>query len=415
MKTVVRQLNCSDNRLENDVKEASSKLNKLKNESTKIVTDLQELINRTSEELSIKFREYLKSPIVRMAITQFIESELPDPYTYDKTDRRHKKDWMSLKTEIDGIIVDRIAHELDKWEEENGTIGALEYEVEYKIRNDLLGLTDDVKAVERNLNSSSTSTDSRRSSIVSITSSTSTSQRRGSVSMKYFEKRDSLKLNVVARNKIFQPFQKIFVTIKAGTDKWNVYAKDRVSYAKTRSEKLLRSFINPVKREEDQMKVVMTCFMEEAKDILDQNVLRIPNLITANQNLLYHVAKCKRESLTSRRGYEELMKELEVLKLILADYGAGYIFVDDFKPNELQILDPSDAAGGSSIPFKISEFLTSMSNSQTSQVTQFPRGIWTAQQKGLLKNKNHDEQVSIKIYLPCCRLEKCYHEIAKLR
>jgi hypothetical protein len=62
-----------------------------------------------------------------------------------------------------------------------------------------------------------------------------------------------------------------------------------------------------------------------------------------NENLIKHAALYQRDALASRRHYEELMKDFEMLKRLMADYGAGYIFVDDFKPNELQVLDPTDA------------------------------------------------------------------------
>jgi hypothetical protein len=64
--------------------------------------------------------------------------------------------------------------------------------------------------------------------------------------------------------------------------------------------------------------------------------------IRANENLIKHAALYQRDALASRRHYEELMKDFEMLKRLMADYGAGYIFVDDFKPNELQVLDPTD-------------------------------------------------------------------------
>ena len=223
-------------------------------------------------------------------------------------------------------------------------------------------------------------------------------------------------LSVVARNKIFKPLQSILKKIKPGASKWNFYEKDQASYATQRSVKLLKRFTDPCDEDEDQMKTVMDSFLETAKDTLDKLILEIPNKIRANQNLLGHVAKCKRESLATNRAYEEMMKELEVLKRTLAGYGAGYIFVEDFKPDELQILDPNDATGRSSLLFKMSDFLSSISSSQTNHVTNgTSRALWTAHQKGLLKKENTDENVLIKIYLPCCKIEKCYHEIAKLR
>ncbi|CAG2254665.1 MAP3K1 [Mytilus edulis] len=139
--------------------------------------------------------------------------------------------------------------------------------------------------------------------------------------------------------------------------------------------------------------------MEGAKETLDKSILEIPNLIKSNQDIFSHVLTCKRDVAKNLRVYEEMMKELQVLKGLLADYGAGYIFIEDFKPNELQIIDPNDATGRSTTPFKISEFLMNMSSSQTSTIQQCPRGLWTAHQRGLQKRENREEKVTIKILL----------------
>ncbi|XP_063436025.1 uncharacterized protein LOC134717044 [Mytilus trossulus] len=417
MKTMVKQLNCSDDKMINKMREANENLEKLKNESVDVITSLRDMINKQSYHICGLFREYLKLPVVRMAITQWIEQELPSEFILDQDGQPTavKKEWMDLKTEIDGLIIERIAIELDKWEEENGTIDSLESLVIFEIQQKVLGLTNEVTKVETELHSSTGS----RDSIESIPKPASRrDSRRETVCSTYFGKMqledNQYYLSVLARNKVFQPMKKV-MRIFPGANKWKVYANSKCAYAKGRSEKLLKTFTEPCRKEEDPLKIVIDCFMEGAKQTLDKSILEIPNLIKSNQDIFSHVLTCKRDVAKNLRVYEEMMKELEVLKRLLADYGAGYIFIEDFKPNELQIIDPNDATGRSTTPFKISEFLMNMSSSQTSTIQQCPRGLWTAHQRGLLKRENSEEKVTIKIYLPSCNIDKCYSEIAKLR
>jgi uncharacterized protein with von Willebrand factor type A (vWA) domain len=115
----------------------------------------------------------------------------------------------------------------------------------------------------------------------------------------------------------------------------------RVGYAKKRSEKLLKRFTDPCQNDNDFLKLAIDCFMEGAIDTLDQLIQEIPGTIRANENLIKHAALYQRDALASRRHYEELMKDFEMLKRLMADYGAGYIFIDDFKPGPLYELTKS--------------------------------------------------------------------------
>ncbi|XP_076095809.1 uncharacterized protein LOC143066878 isoform X2 [Mytilus galloprovincialis] len=400
--TMVKQLNCSDDKMMNKMKEANENFEKLKNESVGVITSLRDMINNKSYHICGLFREYLQEPVVRMAITQWIEQELPSEYILDQDGEPTavKKEWIEFKTEIDSLIIERIAIELDKWEEENGTIDLLETLVINEIQQKVLGLTNEVTKVETDLHSSKPA--SRRD------------RRRETVCDKMQLEDNQYYLSVLARSKVFQPMKKA-MRIFPGANKWKVYASNKCAYAKGRSEKLLKTFTEPCRNKDDSLKIVIDCFMEGAKETLDKSILEIPNLIKSNQDIFSHVLTCKRDVAKNLRVYEEMMKELQVLKGLLADYGAGYIFIEDFKPNELQIIDPNDATGRSTTPFKISEFLMNMSSSQTSTIQQCPRGLWTAHQRGLQKRENREEKVTIKMYLPSCNIDKCYSEIAKLR
>lgn len=425
LKTIVKQLNCSDRRMEADMKEAYGKLERLKNESVSVVTSLKEKIDNTARSICEEFRQYLKTPEIRMAITQWIEPELPDLYNEDDNGKSVRKDWSTLKTEIDERIINRIEDQMEKWDDDNGTISSIESDVVHEIQEKLLGLTSEVTDIEKKLDSSCSSQESTDSyeSIRrrSVDRRLVGRDKRQSVVTVYFEKikisDDTYHLSTIAKTKIFHPIASaVRMMFPRGYSMGNQTHEKLHAYATKRSAKLLKRFTHPDPNKEDPLKVVIEFFMDEARETLARLTKKIPSTIRANENVLKHVNVCKRDSCLNRRLFEEMMKDLEVLKRILADYGAGYIFVDDFKPNELQVLDPNDATGRSSTPFKISNFLSNISSSQINQkVHHCPRALWTVHQKGLLKKEDNEEAVSIKVYLPSCKIEKCYSEIAKLR
>ncbi|CAG2254664.1 unnamed protein product [Mytilus edulis] len=158
-----------------------------------------------------------------MAITQWIEQELPSEYILDQDGEPTavKKEWIEFKTEIDSLIIERIAVELDKWEEENGTIDLLETLVINEIQQKVLGLTNEVTKVETDLHSSKPA--SRRD------------RRRETVCDKMQLEDNQYYLSVLARSKVFQPMKKA-MRIFPGANKWKVYASNKCAYAKGRSE-----------------------------------------------------------------------------------------------------------------------------------------------------------------------------------
>ena len=333
IKTIVRQLNSSDNRMEADTNKALIKLEKLKTESTEIITSLRTTIDKTSQNIYDEFRGHLTSPVTAMTITQWIAHELPHHTTEDEDGHEVKKDWGQLKTEIDERIIDKITDELVTWEEENGIISNLEALVVTEIRENLLGMTKEMQQIEQQMdNSSSTgSTDVTDSTSLCRRSHTNTTLYQ-SVNMQYFQR---MKL---AKMKLLKPFSSTMKKMIPRTNRLKCYASDKVGYAKKRSEKLLKRFTDPCQNDNDVLKLAIDCFTERANDTLDQLIQEIPGTIRANENLIKHAALYQRDALASRRHYEELMKDFEMLKRLMADYGAGYIFVDDLSQTNCKCL-----------------------------------------------------------------------------
>lgn len=399
---MVRKLTNDKGKLNRTLKEANDNLDTIHNQSTIVITALRQLISNKTDEICAEFREYLSKPAVNLAIKQWILQEVPS----EKDKDGEPRDWEDIKQELDGLIYDRISDELNKWEEGEGRIRELEDFVMYEINIKLGCLAKEIETVETNM------TKPRRHSIVPAPPQHRDSFCVGQSSKGILDK--WVRISVVATNKIAKPFHK-FRKLLPGRNRIRQYCDNKVAYATGRSQKLLRQFLEQSTEGEDQLRDAIKTFMEGPKEILDSLILKIPKSIDANKKILGHIASFQLDAISTRRVYEEIMNDLEELKRLLGYYGAGYIFIDDFKQNELHIIDPTDNTGRTSAPFKITDFLNNLSTSQTSVAQSCPRGMWTAHQKGRLERVGNDVDVSIKVYLPSCKMNKHIKEIAKLR
>lgn len=78
--------------------------------------------------------------------------------------------------------------------------------------------------------------------------------------------------------------------------------------------------------------------MEESKQFLLDIQRKLSAMVETNKNLMDHICMCRKEGLSSREIYEYMMEGLEQLKRTLSNYGAGYIFVNDFGVDDIQIV-----------------------------------------------------------------------------
>lgn len=408
LKTIVHRIDNSEKDLETKMRSVWDKLNTLKMKSELTINDLRKQIQEETDEICREFGTYLQMPKTRMAITSWIENELPDIESF--------KYFEDLKANMEDLAVGRISRELENWEDEQGKIKEVKENVERSIQFELNILEDELQVIEDDL----------QSDAGSITSEDSISPKQkhgrrysipiGAVQMQM----SKIALPVKLVNRMFKPFGKAGKRVtsifydKHNEGKLKEYRRDPITWAKRRSEKTLDKFLND--KQEDHLRAVISEFMREPKDFLRDIERKIPAMVETNQKNMDHISMCRKEGSSSREVYERMMENLEHLKRTVTDYGEGYIFVNDFGVDDIQIITRTLGEGRSSVPFDVSQMLESIASSTaTWNQKVIPRSLWSAQQNGILMANNKEEPVTIRIYLKNARIENTDSEVAKLR
>lgn len=415
LKTIVYRIDNSEKDLETKMKSVWEKLQTLKLRSEVVINDLRREIEEESETICEEFRKYLQEPKTRIAITMWIDSELPEV---------NSAKWEDIKEFLESRTLERISKELENWEGDNGKISAVKKIVETSIQIQLNVLQNELNDIEGDMQSDTTS-------VASDDSFETKTARRFSLPINNVQVligRQALPVKLM--NRVLSPFGKhgkraINVIGDAiGRAKINTYAQNPIAYAKRRSEKTLDRFLET--KNEDLLLNVISEFMNEPREFLAEVERRIPAMVKTNQDNMDHIGKCRQEGDTHREMYEQLMEGMEKLKRVVTDYGEGFIFVNDFGVDDIQIVSDNDDTGipeGDNIDrrrskvFDVSTMLESMELSVKHRTTKaIHRGLWSAQQNGIMKRKDRaEETVTIRIYLQTARIENTDSEVAKLR
>lgn len=407
MKTIVHRIDNSEKDLETKMRNVWGKLNTLKMKSEVVINDMRKQIEEETVHICEEFRLYLDSPKTKMSITSWIESELPNDESFNS--------WSDLKENLNDLTLARISKELENWEEDKGQIKAVRDTVERSIQFQLHILEGELQDIEDDLQSETDSINSDEFS------EEKRDNRRFSIPTDAVHMQTTrLTLPVKLANRILKPFGKVgsrastFIADVVNEGKLKEYRKDPIAYAKKKSEKALQKFVCDKKN--DNLKFIINTFMEESKQFLLDIQRKLPAMVQTNQNLMDHICMCRKEGLSSREMYEYMMEGLEQLKRTLSDYGAGYIFVNDFGADDIQIVTDTVYDGRASVPFDVSQMLANVASStKRLNQKQIPRGLWAARQNGILLNKYQEEPVTIRIYLPSARIQNTDTEVAKLR
>lgn len=406
LKTIVHRIDNSEKELETKMKSVWQNLNTLKMKSELVISKLNKQIEEETDEICSNFRMYLSSPKTRMAVTSWIEAELPDLESITM--------WGVLKEKLHDLTIARISKELENWEEDQRKIKNVKESVAIEIQHELNILQEELQDIEEDLQSD---TDSIVSDDSLYNSNTTRGHSKPHVQVQMSVSKTTLPVKLA--NRILTPFGKVgkrfsrSITEIVNDGKLKEYKKDPIDYAKRRSEKILQSFLDD---RNNDLRDTIDAFMKEPKEYLKDIQKKIPAMVETNQQNMDHINMCRKEGLSSREMYEQMMEGLEHLRHTLSDYGQGYIFVNDFGVDDIQIETDDVGSGRSSVPFDISQMLTSVGASTAKwNQKQLPRGLWTAQQNGKLLSNDKAEHVTIKIYLPNARIENTDAEVAKLR
>lgn len=415
LKTLVRRLDGSERDLEDKMKEVFLKLESLRKRSDCVLEDMNTRIRAESEDIYKHFREYLRSSGSRVAITSWIEDELP-----------HKDDsntnWLEVKNKIDILISTRIAAQLEKWEESTQMAKSLENKIMLEIKAQLHLLQDDLTEIEEDIqeddNTSISSEEEfaifqrdsrgRRPTLPAfrspLASSLGTSDAVIPIKMLTRAKNPMIKfLRDVRQTGIFDEI--ILAT------RLKEYKDNPCKVAKQRAEKILKRLL-----EEHGTKSLLHFvegLLERPKQYLITLKQNIPALIQSNEDLMNHIAMCRVDASDSRSLYIRMMEDMEQLRHRLIEYGQGNIYVDDFMGEDIFI---SEEIGlGASSTFKVSDMVLDSSSRHETLKKGLPRGLWTAVQNGYVRKDGSQQSVSMRIYLPSARIEFTYPEVARLR
>ncbi|VDI31864.1 Hypothetical predicted protein [Mytilus galloprovincialis] len=408
LKTIVHRIDNSEKDLETKMRSVWDKLNTLKMKSELTINELRKQIQEETDEICEEFGAYLRLPKTRMAITSWIENELPDIEFF--------KNFEELKANMEDLTVARISRELENWEDEQGKIKNVRENVERSIQLRLNILEDELQVIEDDMQSEAGSITSEDSISPKVKQGRRYSIPIGAVQMQM----SKIALPVKLVNRMFKPFGKAGKRVTSiffenyNEGKLKEYRRDPITWAKRRSEKTLDNFLND--KQEDHLRTVISEFMKEPKDFLKDIERKIPAMVETNQKNMDHISMCRKEGSSSREVYERMMENLEHLKRTVTDYGEGYIFVNDFGVDDIQIISRTLGEGRSSVPFEVSQMLESIASSTaTWNQKVIPRSLWSAQQNGILMANNKEESVTIRIYLTNARIENTDSEVAKLR
>lgn len=411
LKTIVHRIDGSEKDLETKMRSVWEKLNTLKLRSEIVINGLRKEIEEETDTICEEFREYLKEPRTRMAITMWIDSELPEV---------ESGKWEYVKESLESRTLMRISNELDNWEKDKGKITAVKNNVEKSIVIQLNILQEELNNIEDDMQSDTASVASNESF------ESKAGQRRFSVpfcSIPTSVGKQTLPVKLM--NRVFAPFGKhgkravAAIGDAIGRKKLNAYKQDPITYAKRRSDKVLDRFVKCDK--EDILWNVISEFMNEPREFLSDIENRIPAMVKTNQDNMDHIGKCRQQGDTHREMYEQMMEGMEKLKRVVTDYGDGFIFVNDFGADDIQIVSDDETEipeeNRRSRVFDVSTMLESMESSVKQRTTKaIQRGLWSAQQIGILKaNDGHDRPVTIRIYLQTARIVNTDSEVAKLR
>ncbi|KAJ8301061.1 hypothetical protein KUTeg_020048 [Tegillarca granosa] len=414
LKTLVRRLDSSERDLEDKMKQVFEKLEGLRKRSDCVLEDMNTRIRAEAEDIYKQFRQYLRSPASRIAITNWIEDELPS-----KDDNTIS--WIEVKNKIGTLVSLRITEQLEKWEQSTRMAQSLENKIMLDIRAQLHLLQDDLTEIEEDIQ------EDDNASISSEEEFTTAHRDRGGrrqtlpafrspvSSLSANEAAIPLKILTRAKNpmiKFLRDFRRtaIFDDIILAR-KLKQYRENPCIVAKQRTEKILNSLL------EDQGSECLFLFVEgllyRPKQYLKSLKENIPALVQSNEDLMNHIAMCRVDASDSRSLYIRMMEDMEKLRRRLIEYGQGNIFVDDFMGEDIFI--SKDIELDRTSTFKVSDMVLDSSSRHESMKKGLPRGLWTAFQNGYVTKDGIEKSVSMRIYLPSARIESTYPEIARLR
>lgn len=404
VKSTVKRLGGTQREIQERSESQRTKLRNLQEKSDTVVRESRADIEIKSQQIFKDIHRYLSTPQAKFLLcSAWNDNEIPE-ISDDIKDRQH---WNWIKQRIDEAFYNRLCTAIEEWDDEKNKVSEIEAEIVEIIKLKLGILQEDVNIVENELslsNNSNTSGNSGREI------------RRGSIRIAGKLLMDiPLQLSPNVQQRVSSnPIRKMKEEKEA-----KKFTKNPQEWSKHRAEKLIMKLIkNEIDRGtgKGMLTILVDQLMKRPKDIIDTIELQIPSLIEANLQLLSKLEDMIVTGYRDNARYEQMMVQVEGLKKSLMEYGEGYIFVNDFKTNEIKILQNNVRTSRTlATTFRFSELITGRYSGQQESTKAVPKGIWTITQSGILDRDNAEQNISIKMYMPSAGVNHTFQEVAKLR
>ena len=295
---------------------------------------------------------------------------------------------------------------LTEWDNDACRISEIEDKIVQDIQMKLGLLEHEIWMTENDLSSSTASNKSN--------SSTISNSARSSLSPRYNIETDRVKLPIELMVRMLPSKESKLM----GRSKLKDFSKNPEKMAKYRAKKILDKLVSDKSKSgKNALRELVTHLFQWPRDILDKLSEKIPSIIAANENLLEDIEGL---SVTERKylaNYEKMVEDIDALRKHLMDYGEGYIFVHDFKSDEVKLLHESSTGSMSNTFRKFQDIVDSASSCNSDPGSSAcPRGLWTVLNHGTIVRDNEaDAPVTIRVYLMSSAVENTFQEVAKLR
>ncbi|XP_045166450.2 uncharacterized protein LOC123529920 isoform X2 [Mercenaria mercenaria] len=401
LKTTVTSLGMTQRENQDKSLRQEYKLQNLKERSNTVISELTADIAERSEHIIEEVQRYLSTPQAKFLLCSvWREEEIPK--LEDKiTDQHH---WHWVKQRIDEAFYDRLCNAIEEWDDENCNVSSIEAEIVENIKSKLGVLQEEISEVEHDLRSTNTSTGSTESRSRRLTMVMSRSPMVDVPLKLALNMQHRISNNTIGKMMYRRESEK--------------FEKDPHAWAKKRAEKLMEKLLkNTAKNKSKQgmLTQLVEQLMQRPRDIVMRLELHIPSIIDTNLQLLNSLQHLVLSEGRHAIKYEQMMVLIEGLKQSLMNYGEGYIFVNDFKSNEIKVLQDTPTGQSLAQTFRFSELVTGRSTAKSQFVKAVPQGLWTVIRPGTLHRDGKERQVSIKMYMPSSGVSHTFQEVAKLR
>ena len=411
LKSVVKKLDYSDVELREKSESARTKLENLKKKSEIVITSLEDEINIKAKDLCKTLREYISEPAVKGQLTSnWVIDDIPSPFS-------GLGNWEWIKIKIYEAFYDKMSMCIDEWDSDKDVLDTIETDMSLQIKMELNLLNEELSKIEKELqdDSSNDSSDygsrgslrrTRRISNVSIAALSPLRRPKNILGQP--------KLPIKLAGRLINPVRTFITNIRSKT-KLDHFSKDPVKAAEEKAKEIYDELLSQPDTDGLGLQPFVECLLERPREYINILDRKIPHFILSNQMLLNLFQQSIREGRENQKEYERMMTDVENLRRVLNDYGEGYIFVNDFMKNEVQIQRTNAEGEAVSIAFNIIDFLESDSMVSDAVRKRDVHGLWTVTYSGMLIRNEIEMPISIRCYLPSSKVTSTYKEVAKLR